>query len=316
MARMTTSTNSGLLNTEFFAKRYLEVLRENLVTAAFAVRENVPRSSGKTIQWNRFPNQTAKTTPLSEGNDPPTSTDISETTVTATLQEFGGYFDVAKLFLSTAATGTKAEIVDAAAHEAAITIDTLIFTQALQDTTTTNTAAVTALTADKIRLMVAGLSNNAAKPHPMTPGGTFYPIILGPNELYDMLGEGVAWGSTVTTQAQTAPRWMQINATDRGVRGIVDPFPMVSGPSVYGAIPYVTHNIQVSGTDQLIYVLAKQGFGAISIDGDFMNPRVIITDAESRVDKPLRNAGTIGWWVAFVSELLDSNQVSEQLINV
>ena len=68
--------------------------------------------------------------------------------------------------------------------------------------------------------------------------------------------------------------------------------------------------------DELNYVIADQGFGAVSIDGDMMAPRVIVTTPEERTDKPLRNSGTVGWWAAFASELLDSNQVVEILTTI
>jgi hypothetical protein len=42
-----------------------------------------------------------------------------------------------------------------------------------------------------------------------------------------------------------------------------------------------------------------------------MNPRVIITNPEERVDKPLRNSGTVGWWIAYVTEMIDANRLIE-----
>jgi len=298
MARMTTGTNANILNSEFFAKTYLEVLREDTIVLELAVKEDAPRSSGKQVAWARMANVSAKTTPLSEGSDPTSATDLTATIINATLQEFGGYFEPAKLFLSTATNGTKQQIVEAAAHEAAITLDTLCFTEALQDTTDINDSSTVLILQDMLD-DAAALRGNAAKPHPATPGGRFYAGIYSATALFDMMGEGSAiWGT--------------VKRDDYGASWDT---PFLGTPvtaAVAGILPKISQNIQTSTTLDLNYVVAKQGFGATSIDGDMMNPQVIITDPEERKDKPLRNSGTIGWWSAFAANLLDSNQVVER----
>jgi len=302
MARMTTTTNSNILNTEFFAKRWLEVLREDTIVLELAVKENAPRNSGKVVAWTRMANTTAKTTPLAEGADPTSPTDLVATVINATLQEFGAYFEPAKLFISTAVSGTMTEIVEAAAHEAAITLDTLCFTQALQDTTDINDPSAD-LTADDLLLAASTLNGNAAKAHRATPGGAFYAGIFSANALFEMAGEGAVTWATVKRE-DFAASWLS-------------PFkgtPVTA--ALYGILPKISQNIQNDGTDELGYVIADQGFGAVSIDGDMMAPRVIITNPEDRTDKPLRNSGTVGWWAAFASELLDSNQVVEILSTI
>ncbi len=302
MARMTTTTNSNILNTEFFAKRWLEVLREELLCLPLAVKENAPRNSGKQVAWTRMANTTAKTTPLSEGNDPPVPTDLVATVINATLQEFGAYFEPAKLFISTAVSGTMTEIVEAAAHEAAITLDTLCFTQALQDTTDINDLSAD-LTASALLAATQTLNGNAAKPHRATPGGAFYAGIFSANSLFEMMNDGT-------------PTWSAVKRDDFAASWLK---PFTGTPvtaALYGILPKISQNIQNDGTDELNYVIADQGFGAVSIDGDMMAPRVIITSPEERTDKPLRNSGTVGWWAAFASELLDSNQVVEILTTI
>ncbi len=302
MARMTTSTNSNILNTEFFAKRWLEVLREELLCLPLAVKENAQHNSGKQVAWTRMANTTAKTTPLAEGSDPTSPTDLVATIINATLQEFGAYFEPAKLFISTAITGTMTEIVEAAAHEAGITLDTLCFTQALQDTTDINDPSAD-LTADQLLIAAQTLNGNAAKAHRATPGGAFYAGLFSANALFEMAGEGTVTWATVKRE-DFAASW-------------ISPFkgtPVTA--ALYGILPKISQNIQNDGTDELNYVIADQGFGAVSIDGDMMAPRVIVTTPEERTDKPLRNSGTVGWWAAFASELLDSNQVVEILSTI
>jgi len=297
MARMTTGTNANILNTEFFAKRWLEVLREELIVLELAVKEDAPRSSGKQVAWHRMANTTAKTTPLSEGADPTSPTDLVATIVNATLAEFGAYFEPAKLFISTAITGTMTEIVEAAAHEAGITLDTLCLVDALADAATTNDAG-TDMTADDLLLASTTLRGNNAKAHPSTPGGGFYAGIFSAEQLFDMAGEGTVTWSTVKRD-DFAASW-------------ISPFkgtPVTA--ALYGILPKITSNVQAVSSEEFSYVMGAQAFGAVSIDGDMMNPRVIITTPEQRTDKPLRNSGTVGWWAAFATELLDDNQLVE-----
>ena len=300
MARMTTGTNSNILNTEFFAKRWLEVLREDLLCLPLAVKENAAHNSGKQVAWTRMANVTAKTTPLAEGADPTSPTDLVATIINATLQEFGAYFEPAKLFISTAITGTMTEIVEAAAHEAAITLDTLCFTQALQDTGNVVDPSAAAMAAHDLNEAANLLNGFAAKAHHTTPGGAFYAGIFSAGALFDMMNEGV-------------PAWELVKRDDFAASWLT-PFkgtPVTA--ALYGILPKISHNIQTASNDDLNYVIADQGFGAVSIDGDMMAPRVIVTNPEERTDKPLRNSGTVGWWAAFASELLDSNQVIEVL---
>jgi len=294
---MTTGTNSNILNTEFFAKRWLEVLREELIVLELAVKEQAPRNSGKQVAWHRMANVTAKTTPLAEGADPTSPTDLVATIVNATLQEFGAYFEPAKLFVSTAITGTMTEIVEAAAHEAGITFDTLCLTDALGDAATTKDAG-TDMTADDLLEAATFLNGNAARSHRATPGGSFYAGIFSAEQLFDMAGEGTVTWATVKRD-DFAASWL------KPFRGTP------ASAALYGILPKISHNIQVVSSEEFAYVIADQAFGAVSIDGDMMNPRVIITNPEQRVDKPLRNSGTVGWWGAFATELLDDNQVRE-----
>lgn len=302
MARMTTGSNTNLLNTEFFAKRWLEVLREDLLCLPLAVKENAQRNAGKQVAWTRMANTTAKTTPLAEGADPTSPTDLVATVINGTLQEFGAYFEPAKLFISTAVSGTMTEIVEAAAHEAAITLDTLCFTQALQDTTDINDPSAD-LTAGDLLTAAQTLNGNGAKAHRATPGGAFYAGIFSANALFEMANEG-------------DPKWSAVKRDDFAASWI-SPFkgtPVTA--ALFGILPKISQNIQNDSTDELNYVIADQGFGAVSIDGDMMAPRVIITNPEERTDKPLRNSGTVGWWAAFDAALLDSNQVVEILTTI
>ena len=70
MAKITSTTNSNLLNTEFFARRFIERLDATTQLVPLARKEDAPRSSGKTVRWQYFTTPsaatTARTTPSSD----------------------------------------------------------------------------------------------------------------------------------------------------------------------------------------------------------------------------------------------------------
>jgi len=312
MARMTTGTNANLLLDVFHGKLFIEALREKLVVLPLALMEDAPTSSGKTVRWQFFGNPAAATTPLAEGADPTSPTDLSTTAVTAVLQEFGAYFEPSKLFLLTGATGTKAEIVKAAGYQAAITMDTLCFTQSLQDTTQTGLGSASgAFTADFVRAAFSSMMGNSANTHPKTDGGKYFALVVSVEAGVDLMNETTDFSSTQT------PNWTLAKTTNQGTTGISDlPFVGV-GQYIWGHQLFVSQNVPSESADQHNnYTIGNEGFGALSVSSNLLNPRVIITDPEQRVDKPLRNSGTIGWWIDFVSELINSNSVGEILSDI
>ena len=295
-----TTTLSGatnLLQDVFLAKRFVETLENRLVVLQLADKEDAPRSSGTQVRWQYFANPGAATSALGEGADPTTSTSISTTAITGILLEYGAYYDVSKLWLGTATTGSKEAAVKRLAYQASLTLDTLCYTLALQDTTNTQDAGV-AMTAEAIRAAVLKLEDANAMPHPATPGGSFYCGILSSEAAYDMMGEG-------------APTWFQAKSNDYR-DSLVTPFrDSVPNAAVYNCIIKTSNNVQQAATQDNNYVLGGNSFGALSFDSDLMNPRIIDTSPEQLVSAPLRNRGTIGWHVNFDAALFDSNRAVE-----
>lgn len=292
---LTGATN--LLQDVFLAKRFVKTLENRLVILQLADKEDTPRSSGKTVRWQYFANPAASTSALTEGADPSTSTSISTTAITGVLREFGEYYDVSKLWLGTATVGSKEEAVKRLAYQAALSIDTLCITLALEDTTTTQDSGV-AMTAEAIRTAVAKLEDNNAMPHPSTPGGQYFAGVLSSEAAYDMMGEG-------------APTWFQAKSNDFR-DSMVTPFQnSLPTAALYNCLIKTSNNIQQASTQDNNYVIAGNSFGALSFESDLMNPRIIDTSPEQLVSAPLRNRGTIGWHINFDAALFDSNRVVE-----
>jgi len=312
MSFMTTSSNANLLQDVFLSKRFIEALRENLVLIPLALKEDAPRSSGKVVRWQYFGNPAAATTPLSEGSDPTSPRDLATTAVTATMQEFGDFFEPTKFMLQTAQSGTLTEIVEAAGYQAAITLDTLCFTQALYDTTNTIGAGATAaFDADNLRESFQVLLGASAKPHPATDGGRYFALVLSVEAAVDLMNEAADYSTTQTPVYQT------IHQTDQGIRGLANVPGQGDSKYLWGHQIFISQNVPSESADQHNnYAIANEGFGAVSIDSNLMDPEVIITMPDERVDKALRGSGTVGWCVKFAAELLNSASVTEMLSDI
>jgi N4-gp56 family major capsid protein len=295
MGTGTTNLGPNLLTT-YLNRRFVSVLRASLVAAALGMPSDMGANDGTTVRWQFFSQPAAVTTTLTEGSDPTNSADFTTTTVTGTLGEYGSYTDVSKFLLRTGLTGTKQEMVDGLAYMAAISIDTLSIGEI--DGSTTSVDSGTALTAESVRQAVAALLDNNCKPHRKTPG--LFPLLVTTDAAYDMMGEG-------------APTWFQAKS-DLYQQSLQQPFQNTpASATLYGATVRTTNNVQVDTAptpdDELGVLVADDSFGIASLDTDVMQPEIIITNPEENVGAPLRNRGTMGWWVLFVAKLFANARV-------
>lgn len=83
---------SGMTNElkQFYDKKLLSVALKNLVFAQYGVKRPIPARGGKSIEWRRFEKIVGGTTALYEGT-PPSSTQATVSTVTATISQYGQY---------------------------------------------------------------------------------------------------------------------------------------------------------------------------------------------------------------------------------
>ena len=199
MAIMGTGTSNfgpNVLQDMYLEQQFVMALRARLVVQRLGKPSSLPENQGKNVRWQFFSNPTAKTTPLSEGATPGSTTDWTTTPAEATLQEFGGYTEFSKFLLKTAISATQEEIAKGLGDEAAITIDRLNLDE-LQGATPVQVDAGAAMSVDFLRQGAAKLQQagqttpgafGPAKPHPATPGGQYYCAVLSAEAAYDKIG--------------------------------------------------------------------------------------------------------------------------------
>jgi len=315
MAVMGTGTaNFGpnVLQDMYLEQQFVMALRARLVVQRLGKPSTLPENQGKKVRWQFFSNPTAKTTALTEGATPGSTTDWTTTKAEATLQEFGGYTEFSKFLLKTAISATQEEIAKGLGDEAAITIDRLNLDQ-LNTATPVQVDAGAAMTVDFLRQGAAKLQQagqttpgafGPARPHPATPGGQYYCAVLSAEAAYDMLGEG-------------SPTWSQVK-NDQIESNLRTPFQDTpASAAAYGCIVKISDNIQRNTTaspdDDNNYIVGADAFGVAALDTNVLDPSLIIIRPEARTDKPLKNTGTAGWWILYAVKVIDTKRYIELL---
>lgn len=81
---------------QFYDKKLLSVALKNLVWANYGLKSPIPARGGKSIEWRRFEKIVGGTTALTEGT-PPSSTQATVSSVTATISQYGQYSAISDL---------------------------------------------------------------------------------------------------------------------------------------------------------------------------------------------------------------------------
>lgn len=87
---ITTTTDVAPAVEIFYNRVLLEASKENMVYRQHAQKATMPRNSGNTYKWHRYPMPAAATTPLVEGQDP-AGRKVSQESLTAKIQFYGDF---------------------------------------------------------------------------------------------------------------------------------------------------------------------------------------------------------------------------------
>jgi N4-gp56 family major capsid protein len=163
----------------------------SMAQMGIAPATQVPENSGDTINWRRMSSLAAVTTPLTEGITPEPH-DISITSVTATVQEYGAYVYYTRKLALMGIDRVAAEAADALGEQAGDSLDQLVRDVIVAGTTvqyagtaTQRSAVSEKLTAAEILEAVATLKANKALP---VADGKYY-VIIHPYTEYDIMSD-------------------------------------------------------------------------------------------------------------------------------
>ena len=299
MSSVTTSL-TGLMQV-FYDKKFLERAKEMQTYDVGAQVRSIPANGGKTVNFTRFSPLAKATTALTEATNP-TFVDMSTTTVSATVEEFGSAVKVGTLFNLTSIDTRLAEHIDVIGQNAGETVDELIADELDGGGTsqTVNNAAVSAIaTSDvidgsEIRKAVRTLKLNKA---PKFADG-YYHSIIPVSVVHDLRGD---------SEWLDAHRYTDASAIKDGEIG-----------RLHGVVFHETNNEVVSadaGAGNVdvytTFIFGREAYGIVDIAGT-SNPKVYVkTPNSGDTSNPIDMYSTIGWKVHFAAKVLNSNWLIE-----
>ncbi len=260
-----TTASSGLsaeMKT-FYDKQLLLRTTPRLLYAQFGQKKTIPAHGGRIIEFRKFLGLAVSTTPLTEGALFTNLKDLTVTSTTATVAQYGDAVGFSDLVSTTTIDPLLKESTDILAEQAAESIDELV-----RDTVTAGTtvfyagartsrvtlAATDIITvADVVNIGMQMELNRASKI------GGYWQVITHPRVIFDLM-RTTEWRDAQNYHRTGAPFdgsvgvlyglkfWTTDKAkvfADAGVGGVVDVYTaMVFGSNAFGVVDLAGHNLQ------------------------------------------------------------------------
>jgi len=190
----TSSTPPTAWNKEFYDRKLLERAVTKTIYAQFAQKRNIPKNNGKTVEFRRYSPFDVSTTKLelTEGVTP-SSQAIKQTTVNATVKQYGAYVETSDLLVLTAYDPVQSDAADLLGEQMGTLVDWLNRDEMISGASaqyaggalSKNAIATTSkFTLEEARKAVTTLRK--AKARPFTDGGEHFKCILSPDQAYDL----------------------------------------------------------------------------------------------------------------------------------
>lgn len=290
----------------YYDRVFLERAKLELRFDFGADTKQIPMNSGKQVNFTRFTPLALVTTALSEATNP-TAVDMSATTVSAVLADYGNYTTVGSLYSMTSIEIGLAEHVSVHGQNAGESIDNLIRAELQTNgtglTVSTATFLTTVHTTDtltglEIRRVVKTLKLNKA---PKFPGG-LYRAVITPYAAMDLMGN---------SEWLDAHRYTTSDALERGVVGKLAGVEFVesNNPNSYTASAgFSTALNNVAGLVVTTF-FGAHGYGVINL-GSITAPKVYVKNpGANSTDNPLDMFSTVGWKMPFAVKVLNQTWV-------
>ena len=109
----------------FYDMTLIDEAQSNLVHDQFGQKRPIPKNGGKTIEFRKFAPLAKATTPLTEGVTP-TGKDLSVSTITATVNQYGDFITQSDVLELTSLDNTILEATKLLGRQAGVTLDTIV----------------------------------------------------------------------------------------------------------------------------------------------------------------------------------------------
>ena len=293
---LNTTASAGLTPTmkTFYDRVLLERTFPVLLHDKFAQRKSIPSHSGKTVEYRKFSALPTATPPLTEGVPPPLK-DVTMTSITASISQYGdavGFTDLVStttfdpiLTETTAVLGDQAgETIDELYRDALVLGTTVMYAASRASRVTV--AAGDLITVADLRKIVRTLVLNRAK---KIDG--FYHAIASPRVTFDL--QGTAEWITANQYGQTGRQFDGSLGTLYGVKfWETDKAKVFTGAGAAGIDVYAT------------LVFGANSYGIIGLDGNSLRSYYKGLGSAGTAD-PVDQQQSMGWKVALATKILN-----------
>jgi N4-gp56 family major capsid protein len=272
----------------------------------FATHKQFPKGKSKTIQFRRWDNITASTTPLTEGVVP-TAVPLSQEEVIAVLAQYGAWTSISDFNSLTSFDPIFDDAARLLGRNAGEVIDKIVMTAMVATTnkqysgSATSTATVAAddvLTVDDIRKAVRTLKKLRA-PKFNRNGQKHYICICGPDAAYDL---------------QDDSKWEDPHK-------YVDPKNIYDGElgRLYGVVfvevteAYIREGAGASGIDVYSsFVFGEDAYGDVALEGNGAPSIIVKPPTSGGAENPLNQVGSVAWKVnGYAAKVLNDDWIIE-----
>lgn len=302
---MTTTTQVDNATGMFYDRVLIERLLPNLVHDLFGEKRNIPAGAGTTIKFRSYTTLGTAKTPLTEGQDPP-STQLAKTDITALVKQFGGFIQIT-------------DWVDLTTEDAVITEAMILNGEQLGETLDSLMKDVLVATASQTNM--TGGSNGATptQPHKTGIDGVVLTLLNAKNKFITSIVNAATGQGTTPVR----PSFWGICHTD-----LIDDLELVSGFQHHSKYPQQgpvlmsewgsTGNVrwvQSPNADKDtspspdvydMLIIAKNAYASTTIAGATVKSIVKgFSDAGSKLDLYM----TAGWKAAWAGRILNDNSI-------
>ncbi|MHA2642885.1 MAG: N4-gp56 family major capsid protein [bacterium JZ-2024 1] len=256
VGNLTTSVGMAHLVATYYSRRALDRLQATTVFREPCMTDLVPKREGRTIQWYRFDNLSATTTPSPEG-DVGTSQTLSTNIVAATLSQYSAFITFSTFLTDTAIDPVIESAADLLSYHGALSVDTITRTVIDNDFSAFSaTLFSTYPTAEDVRGGLARLHGINAMP--FEKDGNFI-VILHPYNWFDIVNDPSANGFADLFKYTTVSGSPTNNLNK------------VRNPEEIAGVRWLrTTNVKfTSGSPNLyrMYMFARNGLGCAALSG-------------------------------------------------
>lgn len=254
-SNLTTSAGLPHVQVTYYKKKALDRLQKKFLFRSACMTDMIPKQEGRTVQWFRYFNLSANTTPSAEGT---VGTGISPTSrvVASTVSQYTAFLTISDFLADTAIDPLVENHADLLGYQAGLSVDTITRNVIDAESSSTNQTLLGTY------FRVADLRNarhalQAVDVQPMDDGN--FLCIIHPYVSYDLVNDPAASGYADIFKYNTNVKDSAlVTYEDRGTITSVAGCRVVESTNVY---------TQTSPNRYRVYIFGKDGIGCVDLAG-------------------------------------------------